>query len=65
MAPRAASSRAQQFAKRYVDLVEALQQQGVPEKRAREEARLTATLILLIPDYADPSEPCPTCGRER
>ena len=64
MAQRVALTKAQQFARRYCELVEALQQQGVPERQAREEARLTATLILLMPDVV-PGELCPTCGRAR
>lgn len=54
---------ARAFARRYTEVVEALQQQGVPTKIARDEARLAATLIFLAPEYLDKDEPCPTCGR--
>lgn len=57
--------RAREFAKTYVALVEALQQQGVPQEVARSEARASA----LIQDAAvaslhyDPAKgPCPLCG---
>ena len=55
--------KAQAFARRYTELVEALLQQGVPKQVARDEARLAATLVYLVPEYVDPKAPCPTCGR--
>jgi len=51
-----------EFAKQYVALVEALLGQGVPEKIARAEARMTA-LILLFQEEADAVGVCPLCGR--
>jgi len=54
---------ARDFARRYVELVEALQQQGVPEERARDEARMAATLVFLAPDHVEKGAPCPLCGR--
>lgn len=55
-------ARAIEFAKQYVVLVEALQGQGVPEKVAREEARIT-TLILLFEEENEEGQ-CPVCGHE-
>lgn len=60
--------RYQQFARDYVQLTDALRREGVPEDVARQEARLTATTMLMndlaeFPAY-DPAEgPCPACGR--
>ncbi len=56
------------FARNYVNLVEALQREGVEEECAREEARLAALMLLQQADDAektyDPSRGrCPTCGR--
>jgi hypothetical protein len=62
-APRTLEGKAQAFARRYTELVEALRQQGVPDQVARYEARLAATLVYLVPDYVNPKAPCPTCGR--
>lgn len=55
---------ARDFARRYVELTEALQQAGVPEERARDEARMAATLVFLAPDHVGQGEPCPLCGRK-
>ncbi len=63
---RQLSERAIQFAKEYVELVEALKREGVPEDIARNEARLAATTWLIEDEEAlyDPAAgPCPTCGR--
>ncbi len=62
MAPRT-PEQARIFARRYTEVVEALLQQGVEEKVARDEARLAATLVFLAPQYVDQKSPCPTCGR--
>lgn len=49
-----------EFAAQYVALVEALQQQGVPEDKAREEARVIVTsLVILRPE---PGQICKLCG---
>lgn len=40
---------AREFAARYVELVDALKKQGLPDAVAREEARMAATLIFLVP----------------
>lgn len=61
---RELDGKAAAFARRYTELVTALRRQGVPERVARDEARLAATLVYLVPDYVDPNAPCPTCGRE-
>lgn len=57
-------TRAQQFAKRYTEITEALLQEGVPVRVARQEARLAATLIYLVPEHREQEVPCPVCGRE-
>lgn len=51
----------QEFARRYVDLTEALQREGVPEAIARDEARLAASLVFLNPPDG---HGCPLCGRD-
>lgn len=48
------------FAKEYVALTEALLSQGVPEKEARAEARITALLLT----YRDEKGKCLLCGGE-
>lgn len=61
--------RVTKFAREYVQLVEALKREGVPEDVAREEARIAATTWLFddlgeAPATYDPAlGPCPTCGR--
>lgn len=51
------------FARQYVALVEALQNEGVLEKVAREEARITA-LIMMFRDGEDGNgQACPLCGQ--
>lgn len=50
-----------QFAKQYVALVDALRSQGVPEKVARHEARVTA-LIMMFEQEDTEAETCPLCG---
>lgn len=51
------------FAKCYTQLTEALMMQGVPEDRAREEARLTAITWLGAEYMYDEEEQCcPNCG---
>lgn len=63
---RQLAERAVRFAKEYVELVEALKREGVPEEIARNEARIAATswLVEEIEPYYDPAAgPCPTCGR--
>lgn len=61
------SARAARFAREYVDMTEALMQQGVPEDVARGEARIAATTMLMEDESApayDPADgPCPTCRR--
>jgi hypothetical protein len=49
------------FAKHYVALVDALMKEGVPEPVARDEARMTALMMLFGPE--EESERCPLCGR--
>lgn len=58
------------FARSYVNLVEALQREGVVEEVAREEARYAAFSLLQAQDegsaavkYDPVLGPCPTCGR--
>ena len=57
------------FAREYVQLVEALVREGVPEGQARIEARIAATSWLWSdqdleePKYDPALGPCPTCGR--
>lgn len=53
--------RSHEFAKCYVALVDALRAQGVPEITAREEARMTA--LLLVFQKEEEGEFCPLCGR--
>lgn len=65
---RRLSPRVVRFATEYVQLVEALQAQGVPEEIARNEARVAATSWLMeygeeLPVYDPVKGPCPTCGR--
>lgn len=51
------------YARRYVELVEALLAQGVEESLAREEARWTATWIYM--GETDHSvKKCPACGTQ-
>lgn len=59
------AERAREFAKAYVALVEALQQQGVPIEDARSEARITALIHMRIVDSEESTtdENCPLCGR--
>lgn len=52
---------AQTFAKRYVELTEALMHEGVVEEIAREEARMAA-MVLLYEGAGDSGGTCPTCG---
>lgn len=54
---------AREFAARYVELVDALKKQGLPDAVAREEARMAATLIFLVPEHVAKGEPCPVCGK--
>lgn len=66
-APTPEALKARAFAKAYVELVEALQREGVPLENAREEARMAALVWLQDADEAvavyDPARgPCPTCG---
>ena len=56
--------RAREFAKQYVALVEALQSQGVTEEVVRNEARITA-LLLLFQDDSESGDRCPLCNKER
>lgn len=60
---RVLSGSARAFARRYTELVEALQEQGVPQRVAREEARQAATVVFLMAEYREVDEPCPMCGR--
>lgn len=65
-AKRRLSERVTAFAKEYVELVEALVRQGVPENIARAEARIAATswLMDVVEEMYDPAKgPCPLCGR--
>jgi hypothetical protein len=62
--------KARNFARLYVNLVEALQQAGVTEEIAREEARLAALMTLQAEDFEEETQeyqphlgPCPSCGR--
>lgn len=49
------------FARRYVELVEALLAEGVPEETARSEARIAAGSILM--EEREQGELiCPACG---
>lgn len=59
------AGKARAFAKAYVNLVEALLQQGVEEPTAREEARIAAMVHLAVLDEQQvPSKgSCPVCGR--
>lgn len=50
------------FAKRYVALVAALMKEGVQETKAREEARIVASLEHLTLQ-AQGAAICPLCGR--
>lgn len=59
------ADKARDFAKTYVNLVEALLQQGVDEDTARSEARITALTILGVADAVQPSAACPVCGTKR
>jgi len=52
---------AKAFAKCYVALAEALIAEGVPEDRARQEARTSAVMMSMVP--AQEGEACPLCGR--
>lgn len=69
MAPRRKLiGRVVRFAKEYVQIVEALMREGVPETVAREEARIAATSWLFgETDESQPYDPakgpCPTCGK--
>ena len=67
---RQLDKRVVQVAREYVQLVEALMQEGVPQAVAREEARIAATSWLFDelspqgePTYDPARGPCPTCGR--
>jgi len=62
MNPAELGVRAQEFAKHYVALVDALRREGVPEMVAREEARMSA-LYLLFDPTEDEGDVCPLCGR--
>lgn len=65
-AKRKLSERVVKFAREYVELVEALIREGVPEEMARNEARIAATSWLIETDepcYDPAAGPCPTCGR--
>jgi hypothetical protein len=53
-------AQATEFAKRYVPLVEALRREGVPEDKAREEARITALTLMF---EQEEGEECPLCGQ--
>jgi len=59
------SARVVQFAREYVQLVEALKREGVPEDVARVEARMAATMWLMDEqsEYDPAFGPCPTCKR--
>lgn len=63
------AEKARSFAKMYVNIVEAMLQQGVEPDTAREEARIAAMSSLQFADMIevktyDPARgPCPTCGR--
>ena len=54
------------FARHYVQMVEALLREGVPEATAREEARMAATTLLVsgspMPGGGGETV-CPLCGR--
>lgn len=53
------------FAKSYVKFVEALMREGVPEKVAREEARIAALgwLAEILEEEKETTlSPCPLCG---
>ncbi len=54
-------AQAQSFAKRYVEITEALLHEGVPEETAREEARMAA-MVLLYEGMGEHGGSCPTCG---
>jgi len=54
--------RAEEFAKQYVLLVEALVKEGVPEHVARNEARIAA-LTMVWQDEGAEGDECPLCGR--
>lgn len=65
-AKRRLSKRVTAFAREYVELVEALAREGVPEDVARNEARIAATswLMDVAEETYDPAKgPCPLCGR--
>lgn len=58
----AEAEKARAFAKMYVHLVEALQAEGLTEERAREEARIAASVYLQDQD-ARTTNSCPLCGK--
>lgn len=55
---------ARSFARRYVELTDALVHEGVPEDVARNEARMAAITLLLELDGVG-GDLCPMCGRPK
>ena len=65
LALKALAEHAKNWARAYLSITEALLAEGVPEDRARAEARAAANFASLLPDEAliSGGPPCPLCGR--